>query len=43
MSLYAGHQIICLLPSIDFDAQKRFRQGTQAAELIDYFAKNVGG
>lgn len=42
MSLYADHQIIHLLPSIDFDEQKRFRQGTQAAELIDYFAKNFG-
>lgn len=43
MSLYADHQIIHLLPSIDFDAQKRFRQGTQAAEMINYFAKNFGG
>ena len=43
MPLYADHQIIHLLPSIDFDAQKRFRQGTQAAEVIDYFAKNFGG
>lgn len=43
MSLYADHQIIHLLPSIDFDAQKRFRQGTQAAEVIDYFARNFGG
>lgn len=40
MSLYADHQIIHLLPSIDFDAQKQFRQGTQAAEMIDYFARN---
>jgi hypothetical protein len=43
MSLYADHQIIHLLPSIDFDAQKQFRQGTQAAEMIDYFARNFGG
>jgi len=43
MSLYADHQIIHLLPSIDFAAQKRFRQGTQAAEVIDYFARNFGG
>jgi hypothetical protein len=43
MSLYADNQIIHLLPSIDFDAQKRFRQGTQAAEVIDYFARNFGG
>lgn len=43
MSLYGDHQIIHLLPSIDFDAQKQFRQGTQAAEMIDYFARNFGG
>jgi hypothetical protein len=43
MSLYADHQIIHLLPSIDFDAQKRFRQGSQAAEMINYFARNFGG
>lgn len=43
MSLYADHQIIHLLPSLDFDAQKQFRQGTQAAEMIDYFARNFGG
>jgi hypothetical protein len=42
MSLYADHQIIHLLPSINFEEQKRFRQGTQAAEMIDYFAKNFG-
>lgn len=40
LSLYADHQIIHLLPSIDFDEQKRFRQGAQASEMIDYFAKN---
>lgn len=43
MSLYADHQLIHLLPSIDFEEQKRFRQGTQAAEAIGYFAKNFGG
>ncbi|MCZ2112666.1 MAG: DUF3800 domain-containing protein [Anaerolineae bacterium] len=43
MSLYADHQIIHLLPSINFDEQKRFRQGTQASEVIDYFAKNFWG
>lgn len=42
MSLYADNQIIHLLPSIDFDAQKRFRQGTQACEVIEYFARNFG-
>ncbi|KSW24186.1 MULTISPECIES: DUF3800 domain-containing protein [unclassified Pseudomonas] len=40
MAQYAEHQMIHLLPSIDFAEQKRFRQGTQAAEVIDYFAAN---
>lgn len=40
MTLYADHQLIHLLPSIDFDDQKRFRQGTQAAQVIDYFASH---
>lgn len=42
MLLYADDQFIHLVPSIDFDEQKRFRQGTQAAQMIDYFAKNFG-
>ncbi len=40
MALYADHQLIHMLPSIDFEEQKRFRQGTQAAQVIDYFAEN---
>ncbi|MEQ7333146.1 DUF3800 domain-containing protein [Xanthomonas campestris] len=40
MALYADHQLIHMLPSIDFEEQKRFRQGTQAARVIDYFAEN---
>lgn len=40
MELYADHQLIHMLPSIDFAEQKRFRQGTQAAQMIDYFAAN---
>lgn len=40
MALYADHQLIHMLPSIDFNEQKRFRQGTQAAQVIDYFAEN---
>ncbi|CAD1792258.1 DUF3800 domain-containing protein [Xanthomonas arboricola pv. pruni] len=40
MVLYADHQLIHMLPSIDFEEQKRFRQGTQAARVIDYFAEN---
>ncbi|MCQ9617384.1 DUF3800 domain-containing protein [Paenalcaligenes niemegkensis] len=38
MSLYADHQLIHMLPSIDFAEQQRFRKGTQAAEVINYFA-----
>ncbi|WP_369326302.1 DUF3800 domain-containing protein [Alcaligenes nematophilus] len=40
MALYADHQLIHMLPSIDFEEQKRFRQGTQASQVIDYFAEN---
>jgi hypothetical protein len=42
MSLYRDDQFIHLLPSLDFEEQRKFRQGTQAAELIDYFAANFG-
>lgn len=40
MSLYAEDQFIHLLPDIDFEAQRQFRRGTQASEVIDYFAAN---
>jgi hypothetical protein len=40
MSLYADHQIIHLFPSLNFEEQKQFRQGTQAGEVIDYFTKH---
>jgi len=40
LSLYADDQFIHMVPSIDFDEQKDFRRGTQAGELIDYFAKH---
>ena len=40
MSLYRDDQFIHLIPSIDFDEQKKFREGSQAAEAIDYFAKH---
>lgn len=40
MSLYADHQFIHLIPSTDFEEQRRFREGTQAAGLIDYFSAN---
>jgi hypothetical protein len=40
MSLYAEDQFIHMVPSIDFAEQKRFRQGTQAGQVINYFASN---
>ncbi|EHR01136.1 DUF3800 domain-containing protein [Bradyrhizobium sp. WSM471] len=43
MTLYADHQFIHMVPSVDFEEQRRFRQGTQAAELIDYFSVNFYG
>ena len=43
MALYADNQFIHLVPSVDFEEQKAFRKGTQAAEVIDYFAANFAG
>lgn len=40
LSFYAYDQFIHLVPSLHFDEQKEFRRGTQAGELIDYFAKH---
>jgi hypothetical protein len=40
LGMYAAHQLIHLLPSIDFEQQKAWRKGTQAAEAIDYFSSN---
>lgn len=40
LSLYADDQFIHLVPSLDFEGQKQFRRGTQAREVIDYFAKH---
>jgi hypothetical protein len=37
---YAHDQLISMLPSLDFEEQKRFRKGTQAGEMINYFSKN---
>lgn len=38
--LFSDDQFVHLTPSIDFEAQRRFRQGTQASAVIDYFAKH---
>ncbi|MFH0299980.1 hypothetical protein AAFX91_22645 [Bradyrhizobium sp. 31Argb] len=43
MPRYADQQFIHMIPSVDFEEQRRFRQGTQAAELIDYFSANFYG
>jgi hypothetical protein len=43
IALYADDQFIHLVPSLDFEEQKRFRQGSQASEMIEYFAANFGG
>jgi Protein of unknown function (DUF3800) len=40
LSAYPENQLIHLLPSTDFDAQRQFRAGTQANEVIDYFARH---
>ena len=40
ISLYADNQLIHMIPSVDFEEQRRFREGTQAGEVIDYFAAN---
>lgn len=40
MSLYQDNQFIHLIPSTDFDEQRRFRQGSQSSQMIDYFASN---
>jgi hypothetical protein len=39
LALYADDQIIHMLPSLDFDEQRQFRKGTQAAQVIDYFSQ----
>lgn len=40
LSLYPENRFIHLSPSVDFDEQRRFREGTQASEMIDYLAAN---
>lgn len=40
ISMYADNQLINMIPSIDFEEQRRFRKGTQATEVINYFASN---
>lgn len=40
IDLYKDNQLIHLLPSLDFDQQKKFRRGTQGNEVINYFSKH---
>jgi hypothetical protein len=40
MPLFKEDQLIHMLPDLDLNAQKEFRRGTQASEVIDYFAAN---
>jgi hypothetical protein len=40
LPLFKDDQLIHMLPDLDFEAQKEFRRGTQASEVIDYFAAN---
>ncbi|GAP24076.1 hypothetical protein GLF_0958 [Gluconobacter frateurii NBRC 101659] len=40
LALFRDDQLIHMLPDLDFGAQKEFRRGTQASEIIDYFAAN---
>ncbi len=40
ISLYKDNQIIHMLPDLNFDEQRRFRSGSQANQMIDYFDKN---
>ena len=41
ISMYADNQLIHVIPSVDFEEQRRFREGTQAGEVIDYFAAKL--
>ncbi|PZQ64003.1 MAG: hypothetical protein DI570_06935 [Phenylobacterium zucineum] len=43
LPLFRDDQLIHMLPSLDFEAQKEFRKGAQASEVIDYFAAHFGG
>ncbi|MEQ8783223.1 MAG: DUF3800 domain-containing protein [Roseibium album] len=43
VALYGDEQFIHMLPSVDFEEQRRFRQGTQTGKMIDYFATNLMG
>ena len=41
IELYSDDQLMHLLPNINFNEQKDFRKGSQANDMIDYYAKNI--
>jgi len=40
LPLYKDNQIIHLMPDIDLENQMKFRQDSQASQMIEYFSKN---
>lgn len=40
IELYGESDLIHLLPNLNFEENKEFRQGTKASQLIEFFAKN---
>lgn len=40
LDLFSGFELITLLPSLDFEENKRFRRDTQTSTVIDYFSRN---
>ena len=40
IGLYGDTNLIHMLPNLNFEEDKKFRQGTNAGELIDFFANN---
>lgn len=43
LPLFGDHQIIHMLPDLDFAEQRRFRQVGRGGEIINYFAAHFGG
>jgi hypothetical protein len=40
LQLYRDDQFIHMMPSLDFEEQKKFRKGSQASKVIEYFSKH---
>ncbi len=43
LQLFKDDQFIHMVPDTDFEAQKEFRKGCQAAEMMEYFVAHFGG